>query len=491
MEDDVVIRTQLFHNQVRECIICSLLFITLYILSYLVIDRFKKNTDFTADSKEDATVNRIALCMCTFTLAVSAGAVFLLPFSIISNEILLSFPENYYIQWLNGSLLHGLWNLVFLFSNISLVFLMPFAYFFTESEGFTGSKQGIMARVHETAVVLFLLTFLILGISWVAFAIINNDAASRESLYDLWDYYLPYLHSCVSLFGVMLFLSCTPFGLSRIFTITGHLLVKPRPLEDLDEQLNCTIFEEAALAHKLNGKLSTCWVFFSTESLKHQFLAIHARRLKLEMRRRTSAWQRNLCYLLAMLLLLVLTGISVLVVGFHILQLLIDETAMPKGMQDPPLGKVSLSMFGSLGAAMEVVLIFYLWVSSVVGFYNSPLFIKLTPRKQDTTMTKIIGNCVSLLVLSSALPVFSRTLGITNFDLLGHFGRFNWLGNFYIVFLYNMLFASLTAICLFKKFTKTIQAELLFAFGLERFPLPITRASNSVKVDPTNSKRLL
>lgn len=38
----------------------------------------------------------------------------------------------------------GLWNLVFLFSNISLVFLMPFAYFFTESEGFVGSKKVIM-----------------------------------------------------------------------------------------------------------------------------------------------------------------------------------------------------------------------------------------------------------------------------------------------------------------------------------------------------------
>lgn len=35
----------------------------------------------------------------------------------------------------------GLWNLVFLFSNLSLVFLMPFAYFFTESEGFAGSKK--------------------------------------------------------------------------------------------------------------------------------------------------------------------------------------------------------------------------------------------------------------------------------------------------------------------------------------------------------------
>lgn len=45
--------------------------------------------------------------MCTFTLAVALGAVLLLPFSIISNEVLLSFPHNYYIQWLNGSLIHG------------------------------------------------------------------------------------------------------------------------------------------------------------------------------------------------------------------------------------------------------------------------------------------------------------------------------------------------------------------------------------------------
>lgn len=50
--------------------------------------------------------------LCTFTLAVSLGAVLLLPFSIISNEVLLSLPRNYYIQWLNGSLIHGAWLLV-------------------------------------------------------------------------------------------------------------------------------------------------------------------------------------------------------------------------------------------------------------------------------------------------------------------------------------------------------------------------------------------
>ncbi|MEE6523475.1 hypothetical protein FKM82_022405 [Ascaphus truei] len=192
--------------------------------------------------------------MCTFTLAVSVGAVLLLPFSIISNEVLLSMPHNYYIQWLNGSLIHGLWNLVFLFSNLSLVFLMPFAYLFTEAEGFAGSKKGVMSRVYETSVVLLLLTLLVLGIVWVASAIIDDDAASRESLYDLWEYYLPYLYSGISLFGVVLLLLCTPFGLSRMFSVTGKLLVKPRLLENLEEQLSCTAFEEAAVSRKISSE---------------------------------------------------------------------------------------------------------------------------------------------------------------------------------------------------------------------------------------------
>ncbi|XP_078542230.1 protein LMBR1L isoform X1 [Lissotriton helveticus] len=476
---DVSVREQLFHQRVREIIICSFLFGILYILSYVVLTRFKKHGDFTTVDDEDAAVNRIALWMCTFTLAVSVGAVLLLPFSIISNEVLLSFPQNYYIQWLNGSLIHGLWNLIFLFSNLSLVFLMPFAYLFTEAEGFAGSKKGIMARVYETSVVLLLLTLLVLGIVWVALAIVDEDAASRESLYDFWEYYLPYLYSCISLFGVLLLLLCTPFGLSRMFSVTGKLLVKPRLLEDLDEQLSCTGFEEDAISRKISA---SCWLNFNVELLKKKYLVIKTRRLALEMRRRASPWQRNLGYPLVMLLLLGLTGISVLIVCFHVLELLIDETAMPKGIQDAHLGKVSFSMFGSFGAAVQVVLMFYLMVSSFVGFYSSPFFSRLLPRWNDTTMTKIIGNCVSLLVLSSALPVFARTLGITRFDLLGDFGRFNWLGNFYLVFLYNMAFAGLTTLCLVKKFTWAVQAELIRALGLHKLPLPVSRTSGPGKI---------
>lgn len=479
--DEVSIREQLFHNRVRETIICVLLFTCLYMVCYLVLTHFKKAAEYVTDDLEDATVNKIALWLCTFTLSVAVCAVLLLPISILSNEVLLTFPHSYYMQWLNGSLIHGLWNLVFLFSNLSLVFLMPFAYFFTESEGFAGSKKGVMARVYEAVVLLILLAFLVLGIVWVASALLHDNVA-RQSLYDLWEYYLPYLYSGISLFGVLLLLLCTPFGLSRMFSVTGSLLVKPRLLEDVEDALSCTVFEEDSLYRKLNCGSPSCWAKLNMEAMRKEYQAVQKRRVALEMRRKASPWQRNLGYPLAMLMLLALTVMCVLMVCFNVLELLLDEKAMPRGMEDPHLGMASFSMFGSLGAAVQVVLILYLMVSSVVGFYSSPLFCGLLPRAKDTNLTQIIANCVSLLILSSALPVFSRTLGITRFDLLGDFGRFNWLGNFYIVFLYNMLFAGLTSASLTKTVTWAVQRELIRAFGLDRLPLTVSRSTIPLKL---------
>jgi hypothetical protein len=43
--------------------------------------------------------------------------------------------------------------------------------------------KGIRARILETLVMLLLLALLILGMVWVASALIDSDAASMESLY--------------------------------------------------------------------------------------------------------------------------------------------------------------------------------------------------------------------------------------------------------------------------------------------------------------------
>ncbi|XP_055364042.1 limb region 1 protein homolog isoform X3 [Betta splendens] len=360
---------------------------------------------------------------------------------------------------------------------------MPFAYFFLESEGFAGSKKGIKARILETFVMLFLLALLILGIVWVASALIDNDAASMESLYDLWEFYLPYLYSCISLMGGLLLLMCTPVGLSRMFTVMGQLLVKPTILEDLDEQIYCIHLQEEALQRRLNGSSSHTYTRGSyAHQLKKELDNIISQRNKLERRKKASGWEKNLLYPIVMLILLTGTTISVLMVALNILYLLVDETAMPKGSTDRGIGNTSLSTFGVAQAVLEIILMFYLMVSSVVGFYSLRVFEGLTPRKDDTTMTTIIGCCVSILVLSSALPVMSRTLGITRFDLLGDFGRFNWLGNFYIVLSYNLLFAVVTTLCLVRKFTSAVREELLKALGLDKLQL-----SNS-PTDPESGK---
>ena len=74
-------------------------------------------------------------------------------------------------------------------------------------------------------------------------------------------------------------------------------------------------------------------------------------------------------------------------------------------------------------------------------------------------MTHLIYNCALYVILSSALPLLvkvlgkvnnivcilryptpSLSLGITNFDLLGNYGKIRWLGNYIVVFAVNALF---------------------------------------------------
>ncbi|GAB1609396.1 limb region 1 protein homolog [Argonauta hians] len=478
-DNELDVREQVFHNAIREQVILLLLSILLILLSYFCIQRIRKKTDTDEcyTGEEDVYVYKISLLLCTLTLAISLGAVLLLPISIISNEVLLLYPHSYYVKWLNSSLIHELWNLIFFLSNVALFMLMPFSYFFTESEGFSGSRKGIMGRVYETAVVLMILGILVFGIAWVASALIDGDKSSRQTLFDVWHIYLPYLYSCISFLGVLALLLCTPVGFARMFTVMGRLVVKPQFLHDIDSDLLLATLTEEDLLRKIkqsksglstiaNGKAGTD----STQSLEE------VRKLKreLEKRRRVSPLRRNLGYPLVMLVLLALTTICVLMVSHNMFQLLIGIKTLPFGTKKLALGITSLSALGPVGAVLEIILTLYLMCASLVGFYSLPLFCQLTPRVDDTTMILIIANCIVILVLSSALPVLLKTLGITNFDLLGNFGSMEWLGNFYIILTYNIVFAVTTAVCLANKFTATIRQEiyvrLKMVFRRERRP---------------------
>lgn len=77
----------------------------------------------------------------------------------------------------------GLWNHVFLFSNLALFVLLPFSYLFTESSGFSGHKKGVMARVYETFTVFSLLAFIVFGMTYVISALREPERNTFQALF--------------------------------------------------------------------------------------------------------------------------------------------------------------------------------------------------------------------------------------------------------------------------------------------------------------------
>lgn len=466
MEEEADPEEQAFHSTVREYIIFLLLFGILYVASYLVLRTYlhkEKQEDKLDPDNGEATVHRVSLGMCTFALTVAVGAALLLPISILSNEILLLYPNSYYVKWLNSSLISGLWNHVFLFSNLSIFILLPFAYFFSEAEGI-GGQQGLMGRVYEACLIQLMLAILVLGMAFILCALIDKSQSAVELFFNVWNY-LPFLYSCLSFLGVLLLLLCTPLGFARLFTVCGQIIIRPNFLSDVNDEYYAVLFEESCIRERLKMKSPEKQLHGqgrqARKVLESKLVALEAQRFKLNQQRRSSPVLRRLIYPLAMVLLLALTMAALLNVLQNTLQLLVGIKALPLSTREHfPLGLSSLSKLGLIGAVIEVVLIGYLLAASTVGLYTLPFLSGIRPTARNTPLTQLIVNCGLVLVLSSALPVLSRILGISNFDLLGNYGRIEWLGNFYLVLLYNVIFAATATLCLAKKVTNSLLLEV-------------------------------
>lgn len=457
---------------------------------------------------EDEVVYKISFAICIFSLAVSAGSVLLLPISSISNEVLHRYPKSWYIKWLNASLIYGIWNLIFVLSNLSLFILLPFAYLFCESEGFFGYKKGLIARAKETMLTLLLLSLIILGMMYIMAALLDWDQDSLERIVNLYSY-LPMLYSWMSFLGVLLLLLCTPLGFARLFTIVGELVVSPISAKNLDDEYLTLAYEEDCKNQKLDsylqkqlsnntnmndetlGSISSSdrfsaispsdinqratgsfyrkqknrdqfSIYQEVKELRKEIKDINERKQKVEVLRKRSMWRRTIGYPLIMVFITVLTAASIGSVVKNVGQIVAGFKSLPAvNQQTVTLGISSLTSFGVVGVVIEVVLIAFLFVCSLVGLYTIPGIRCIRPIAHETTLTQIILNCGLYVILSSALPLLAKILGITNFDLLGSFGKMKWLGNFYIVLLYNAIFACSASLSLFNKLTSRVRQEII------------------------------
>jgi len=251
---DVDLKVKEFDGMVREVVILCLISIVLYVGSFALLGLLRRERDeefLPYTDTSDLWVYRISLWCCSFSLAVSVGAALLLPISTISNEVLHHYPTSWYIKWLNASLMQGIWNLIFTLTNVALFLLLPFAYLFCESEGFTGARRGLVSRAKETVVTLLLLCAVVVGIMYLLALTLDRDRATLEAVYNVYSYYLPFLYSCVSFLGVLLLLLSTPLGFVRLFTLVGELVTRPQFLRDLEEDWAVAAMEEASLRARL------------------------------------------------------------------------------------------------------------------------------------------------------------------------------------------------------------------------------------------------
>ena len=330
----------------------------------------------------------------------------LLPISTISNEVtqavhcgrgfnrsllqvLHRYPKSWYMKWLNTSLIHGIWNLIFTLTNVALFLLLPFAYLFCESEGFTGARRGLVNRAKETLVTLLLLSVVVCGSMYILAALIDRDQHTIDTLVNMYSYYLPFLYSCVSFLGVLLLLVCTPLGFVKLFTLVAELVTRQQFLSDLTEEYQLALMEEAATKKKVemsngkyNGKMNLANGHHDREYLELQHGEAVARRLVIERDRARGVVLRRLGWPAAMLSLMSLTGISLYLVATNMLLLLAGWRSLPSSQVTLDLGTSSLTNLGVLGVVIEVLIIAYFLLSSIVGLYSLRPLLKILPVKR-------------------------------------------------------------------------------------------------------------
>ncbi|CAI2349657.1 unnamed protein product [Caenorhabditis sp. 36 PRJEB53466] len=236
-------REREFHNYVRKQIICMWLFMLLYLFAYWVISKLKRKTEREAlyAGEEDYFVYRVSVWISSTATATSIGSLTLLPFSVIGVELLQLYEGNYYLQWLSYPLIGSLWHYVFMLSNLSLFVLLPFSYFFIESQGFSTRKLGVITeRVYEAMAISFLFAFVLLCLAEVVLKILDWPVSFLSITY----VNLPLIYSCVSFTGALLLLISTPYGFARMFSLIRDVFREEEVEIEQDPKIPDAIIED-------------------------------------------------------------------------------------------------------------------------------------------------------------------------------------------------------------------------------------------------------
>ncbi|RIA96086.1 LMBR1-like membrane protein [Glomus cerebriforme] len=509
-----------FYNWVRQNIIAFLLFVSLYSISYSLLKRFRRKNRISDAEEEDDDLygidNLIIIILCAGGLAMALAGFLLWPFTMIATALLHNelFSGNYYLTWLNAELLVTLWNYAFIGCNIALFALLPFAFFYSETDQF----RTFFAKARETLTIMVLVGMLMYGCIYTLKMILGMSDVDELEMLNLF--------TCIG--GALICLKATPRGYIEIFSWISRLPLRPdyrrslkekmirnkmditvwrQRLENLDRGLrsvyginntsrSAVLYPSAPSQRSYSSSklyASMCGLtnnIMPTRSgnLSNSRNEIIVKINKLEEERERiqqdlshSPLYRNISFLV---LLLVSNSIWLLVLG-HILytlmkSLLVDDEKDLKNLE-ALIGKQTVSIFGRFGTLKDIMLMFYFTSATIIGVYSISPFKRIRPRLGRMTVQHMIANVTVLLVISSSWPALVRVLGLTRLGSAGPYENFSTMTNIGQYLAMAFRFGSLIT-------TVFSTLEYYVLRNLIRYPSHAS-AANEITHQPYNNER--
>ncbi|KAK9765217.1 hypothetical protein K7432_006635 [Basidiobolus ranarum] len=425
-----------FYQILRENILTFLYFLFVCVPAYFLTQKFQRKARFTGEDDDAQSLLPKLICVCCLTLAFIT--LVFIPVTVMILCLLPIIAQNGWLYWLDADLLSTIARYAFFGNTISLFGLVPFAYFYLETDLLL---RSFVQKSRQAMIVFLLVSTLVYTFIFVL-----------QQLFGWNEEHAVVLHWGTFITTALLSIKMVPKGALAIFKWIHTLPLKPNYRQKLRAylaELKCernscqqkldyhltklrrgfdsSLKTGTFAARKLSGSVNRAEVGDTVRELRKRLVALERQERKVEKRLNQSPLYRNTSFVILFILNIGIWFLFVWTVAITLTKNIfsvseshetIDQyrgrvlTTLPLSLSHLPLSRYIIAL-------MEFALVVYFVITFLIGCYESTWFSKLKPKIHNTSTLVLLTNTALLLLFASALPILVPILGLTDLDLMG------------------------------------------------------------------------
>ena len=241
--------TSRFYSELKDYVLHAIFIFSLYAFSYAGLRRYQRFRRIRGSSRaapprrtseEVAALledDAVPFALCSLAVSVALGSMLLVPLTVLDGLLRTYLSSEELYGGLASTDLSFIWQLLAVVSTACHFVLLPFAFFYTESEGLGRSAIGqrrFFSRMRETTVTLALVLALVsLLVKVLEFMQVPYMQLERLAL----------SYIATSMLGSLIFLILVPFGFERYITLA--ILALQQALAASQDKVRCDTEQEA------------------------------------------------------------------------------------------------------------------------------------------------------------------------------------------------------------------------------------------------------